>query len=110
QRIADASLDIRGLAADGKEVVKRAGEDVDAILKNLREVSVDLKGIIARAGPKVDAILDDASQAARGAADLGREFTALAPRLHADLAKYGDAEDFFTRMLRAGGGQPAPVK
>ena len=93
ERISDAASDVKAIAANGKTIVKSAGDDVNEILKTLKEVALELKDILDRAAPKVDAILDDVARAARGAAELGKEFQGLGPRLHAILGDAGAGLD-----------------
>jgi len=92
-KLASAAGHVDAATGKAKEVVDRTGDQLSALMTDLRKLVADLDAVVGDARPKVNTILDNVTVATAYAARFTADVAALGPKLDAIVGSTGAGLD-----------------
>ena len=88
-KLSSAAGNVDTMTGRGKEVVNQTGEQLAALLTDLRKLVADMDLVVGDVRERVVALLDNAVAASASAAKLGKDIEGLGPKLDAIVSSAG---------------------
>lgn len=102
-KLVSAAGNVDAMTGRGRQVVDATGDQLAALLADLRRLVADMDAVVGDVRPKINTILDNVTAASASVSRLGRDLEGLGPRLEAIVGTTGVGLDkVLTRLADVG--------